>query len=137
MSNPQAKGKATNDVFEASSFLQGPNAAYIESLYDQYVADPQSVDESWREFFQGLAERRNRAGQPSWARTDWPELTDETGRQLAPAKPAKPSREAPRGSSLKPSGGLRLLPALEQPRTERAAYSRAQTGTWVVASIVG
>jgi 2-oxoglutarate dehydrogenase E1 component len=33
------------------SFLYGPNATFIAELYSRYVADPQSVDESWRQFF--------------------------------------------------------------------------------------
>jgi 2-oxoglutarate dehydrogenase E1 component len=53
-----------------SSFLAGANAAFIEALYDQFVADPNSVDESWRRLFAGVAEAANGAGaaiqRPSW-----------------------------------------------------------------------
>src|SRR5262249_54635088 len=86
---------ASNEVFEQSSFLHGPNAVYIENLYEQYRADPQSVDESWRAFFSGISDRMAsaRARTASWARKDFPE-TDEAGRPQPQAKPAKPAREA-------------------------------------------
>ena len=34
----------------ASPFL-GPNAWLVEEMYEQFVADPASVSESWQEFF--------------------------------------------------------------------------------------
>ncbi len=37
-----------------TSYLYGPNGAFIADLYDQYLADPQSVDESWQALFQEL-----------------------------------------------------------------------------------
>ncbi len=38
----------------ASTPLSGGNAPYVEALYEQYLADPQSVDAKWREYFQKL-----------------------------------------------------------------------------------
>jgi len=38
----------------ASTALYGGNAAYVESLYEQYLADPSQVDARWREFFATL-----------------------------------------------------------------------------------
>ncbi len=65
-----------NEEFRASSFLQGPNAAYIEQLYAAYARNPAAVDESWREYFAGLGDdgasvTAEAAGAP-WARSDWP-----------------------------------------------------------------
>ncbi len=40
---------------DASSFLSGANAAFIEQLYAQYLDDPNSVDESWRAYFERVA----------------------------------------------------------------------------------
>jgi 2-oxoglutarate dehydrogenase E1 component len=37
--------------FEASSNLYGSNAPYVEDLYESYLADPASVDASWRAVF--------------------------------------------------------------------------------------
>ncbi len=65
-----------NDIFRASSFLQGQNATYVEQLYARYAADPASVDAAWGEFFRALGDDeatvRADARGPSWARHDWP-----------------------------------------------------------------
>jgi 2-oxoglutarate dehydrogenase E1 component len=65
-----------NDVFHASSFMQGHNAEYLEQLYAQYAQDPNAVDEGWRQFFESLGDApmdaQAEAQGPSWARTDWP-----------------------------------------------------------------
>jgi 2-oxoglutarate dehydrogenase E1 component len=42
----------------ATSALFGLNAAAIEALYEEYIADPDSVPESWRRYFQSLGERQ-------------------------------------------------------------------------------
>ncbi|MEO1025284.1 MAG: 2-oxoglutarate dehydrogenase E1 component [Pseudomonadota bacterium] len=68
--------QSPNDIFKASSFLQGHNAAYIEQLYARYANDPNAVDEAWQQFFRELGDteidaKREAAG-PSWARADWP-----------------------------------------------------------------
>jgi len=36
--------QSPNDIFKASSFLQGHNAEYIEQLYARYANDPNAVD---------------------------------------------------------------------------------------------
>ena len=36
------------------SYLKSQNADYIEELFWRYLADPNSVDESWRYFFEGV-----------------------------------------------------------------------------------
>jgi 2-oxoglutarate dehydrogenase E1 component len=65
-----------NDIFRASSFLQGNNAHYIEQLYARYTDDPGSVADGWSEFFRQLDDDertvRSEARGPSWARSDWP-----------------------------------------------------------------
>ncbi len=65
-----------NTEFHSSSFLQGHNAEFVENLHARYAENPESVDASWRAFFEGLAEAtqdvaRNAQG-PTWARLDWP-----------------------------------------------------------------
>ncbi|MEM1362684.1 MAG: 2-oxoglutarate dehydrogenase E1 component [Pseudomonadota bacterium] len=68
--------QSKNDIFHASSFLQGQNAAYIEQLYARYANDPASVDEAWAEFFRGLGDPeldvKAEAAGASWGRSDWP-----------------------------------------------------------------
>ena len=38
----------------ASTPLSGGNAPYVEALYEQFLADPQSVEPAWRDYFQHL-----------------------------------------------------------------------------------
>jgi 2-oxoglutarate dehydrogenase E1 component len=49
--------RTSNEVFEATSFLSGANAPFIEHLYAQWLENPDAVDESWRAFFADLGER--------------------------------------------------------------------------------
>jgi len=56
---------------EQTGFLYGANAAFIAELYVRYLADPDSVDASWRGFFADLADQspailKELAG-PDWA----------------------------------------------------------------------
>lgn len=65
-----------NAVLEATSFLFGHNAPFIEDLYANWQSDPTSVDESWREFFAGLRDDpaaivKARDG-ASWKKPNWP-----------------------------------------------------------------
>ena len=68
--------QSPNDIFKASSFLQGHNADYIEQLYARYAEDPNAVDEGWQAFFRELGDApldaTAEAAGPSWARNDWP-----------------------------------------------------------------
>jgi 2-oxoglutarate dehydrogenase E1 component len=65
-----------NAAFQASSFLQGTNADYIDQLAARYAEDPANVDAQWAEFFRLLGdsgmEQKRAAEGPSWARKDWP-----------------------------------------------------------------
>ncbi len=56
---------------EADDFLHGGNAVFIAELYEQYLRDPGSVDESWAGFFAELKSngRADRAPAPAaWGR---------------------------------------------------------------------
>lgn len=68
--------QSPNDLFHASSFMQGHNAEYLEQMYARYASDPNAVDASWQEFFRQLGDAeldvKAEAAGPSWARTDWP-----------------------------------------------------------------
>jgi 2-oxoglutarate dehydrogenase E1 component len=63
--------EALNAQFLRTSFLSGTNAAYIEELQAQYEANPGSVGDEWRHFFESLKEERSGAEpeplNPSWA----------------------------------------------------------------------
>ena len=68
--------QSPNDLFHASSFMQGHNAEYLEQMYARYASDPNAVDASWQEFFCQLGDAeldvKAEAAGPSWARNDWP-----------------------------------------------------------------
>ena len=60
-----------NIIFEKTSFLQGSNSPFIKELYLKYLKNPESIPQSWVEFFDGLDEdqeiiRKEILG-PSWA----------------------------------------------------------------------
>ena len=40
-----------------SSYLFGSNAAYVEELYEAYLANPNSVEEYWRDYFDQLQDQ--------------------------------------------------------------------------------
>ena len=46
-----SKGKKVIKELIENSYLFGGNAPYVEDLYEQYLEDPNLVDEKWREFF--------------------------------------------------------------------------------------
>ncbi|VDC24550.1 2-oxoglutarate dehydrogenase E1 component [Pseudogemmobacter humi] len=68
--------QSPNAQFQASSFMDGANAGYIDQLQARYAADPNSVDAAWAEFFRALGDSEQDAARaasgPSWARIDWP-----------------------------------------------------------------
>jgi len=51
--------------------LEGVSPQFVESLYEQYAADPTSVDQGWQEYFSSLEAGISTTG-PSWGRSDWP-----------------------------------------------------------------
>ncbi|MBI1218448.1 MAG: 2-oxoglutarate dehydrogenase E1 component [Rhodobacteraceae bacterium] len=70
--------QSPNDLFNASSFLDGANADYIDQLQARFAADPASVDAAWADFFRTLGDSemdaKRQASGPSWARADWPPM---------------------------------------------------------------
>jgi 2-oxoglutarate dehydrogenase E1 component len=98
---------AENQTSLATSFLYGGNGIYIESQYEKWQANPNSVDKSWADFFATIGENDGLANGhlPSWARKDWPprdnsELIalidgDWSGLELKAAKKAPIKAEQP------------------------------------------
>ena len=43
--------------FAQSSQLNGGNATYVEDLYEQYLVSPDSVDPTWKAYFDGFKGR--------------------------------------------------------------------------------
>src|SRR5580698_3522432 len=100
--------RASNEIFEATSFLNGTNAAYVEQMYAAWQADPNSVDESWQAYFaqageQGLSPTQLGRG-PAWKRDAKPQIPASdliaalTG-QDPPATAAKPGKGKPAASA--------------------------------------
>ena len=87
--------QSPNDIFKASSFLQGHNAEYIEQLYARYASDPNAVDEAWAAFFAELGdsemEAKAEAEGPSWARSDWPPVPADDLTQALDGQWAEPA----------------------------------------------
>ncbi|WP_442755046.1 2-oxoglutarate dehydrogenase E1 component [Methylocystis sp. JAN1] len=108
VAGPAAPGgprSAQNHGFATTSFLQGANAAYIESLLDAYEADPSSVSPEWARFFSEMGAVPGAApvSGPSWARPDWPPTANgEWVSALAGDYPAPAPRAAPKGVPVPP-----------------------------------
>ena len=94
--------QSPNDLFHASSFMQGANAEYLEQMYARYASDPNAVDQAWQEFFGALGDAeldvKKEAEGPSWLRADWPPQPDDdlTGALTGewPAEPAPKEAKA-------------------------------------------
>jgi 2-oxoglutarate dehydrogenase E1 component len=60
-----------NIVYKKTSFLAGNNSEFIKEFYADYISDPNSLPESWRNFFDGLSDDEKLIYQdlngPSWS----------------------------------------------------------------------
>ena len=95
--------QSPNAALNASSFMDGANADYIDQLQASFARDPASVDAAWAEFFRALGESEGDATRaaagPSWARADWPpqpadDLTGALTGEWPIAPPAKDAKAA-------------------------------------------
>ena len=41
-------------IQQQTSLLDGGNGAYLESLYESWLRDPDTVPDNWRKYFDGL-----------------------------------------------------------------------------------
>ncbi|TAN46649.1 MAG: 2-oxoglutarate dehydrogenase E1 component [Methylococcaceae bacterium] len=57
-----------SDLLDQDSAFSGANAAFLEGLYESYLENPESVDETWRAQFAAL--RRSANGQPEVAHSE-------------------------------------------------------------------
>jgi len=56
-SNPQTPASAAASVYatyQDNTYLFGGNAPYVEEMYENYLANPGSVPDSWRDYFDAL-----------------------------------------------------------------------------------
>jgi 2-oxoglutarate dehydrogenase E1 component len=79
-SNPTRLARTSNEILEATSFLSGTNAAFVEALYAQYLQNPDTVEESWRAYFSGLGQTALDPAQvgrgPEWRRDQKPDYAN-------------------------------------------------------------
>ena len=47
-----------NNTYKKTSFLAGNNSEFINEIYADYLSDPKSLPESWRQFFDGLRDEQ-------------------------------------------------------------------------------
>src|SRR5580704_6539238 len=116
--------RASNEIFEATSFLNGTNAAFVEQMYAAWLASPASVDESWQAYFaqlgdQGLSPTQLGRG-PAWKRDSRPAVPSSdliaalTGQEpptpkASGAKPAKQAATAPTADSEAPKHSIHAV----------------------------
>ncbi|MFQ3306964.1 MAG: 2-oxoglutarate dehydrogenase E1 component [Candidatus Midichloriaceae bacterium] len=53
-------------VSKSELFLFSQNATFLEELYEKYLENPQSVDDSWKEFFSDIEDGNTSHSGPSW-----------------------------------------------------------------------
>jgi len=111
--------RASNEIFEATSFLNGTNAAYVEQMYAAWLANPASVDAGWQSYFEQAGEQNLSPTQlgrgPAWKRDskvahasgdliaaltgqDPPSSPGKPGAKGKPAAPAANATEAAKAS---------------------------------------
>ncbi|MBM3625106.1 MAG: 2-oxoglutarate dehydrogenase E1 component, partial [Alphaproteobacteria bacterium] len=105
---PAGARSPQNDFLASTSFLQGANAAYLESLLAAYESDPSSISPDWRNFFAEMGIRPGEKlalGGPSWARRDWPQPANgEWVKALAGEAPAPVKAPAAPAAAPAPIG---------------------------------
>src|SRR5665647_892351 len=52
--NPTSSASSVYQAYQANSYLFGGNAPYVEEMYENYLANPGSVPDSWRDYFDAL-----------------------------------------------------------------------------------
>ena len=108
--------RASNEIFEATSFLNGTNAAYVEQMYAAWLANPASVDAGWQSYFEQAGEQNLSPTQlgrgPAWKRDS--KVAHASGDLIAaltgqdpPAAPGKP------GAKGKPAAAAPAVNATE------------------------
>src|SRR5215475_10931257 len=101
-----------------TSFLTGPNAAFIVELYARYAKDPQSVEPGWRSYFASLGEDAAEA------------LADLRGASWAPPRPqimngslAANGNQAAGTQAAGTRAGNGALAAVPAPATAEASFA--------------
>ena len=88
----------------SSELFSGPNAGYVEELFQRYLADPESVSAHWRPIFAREAAERSPSpaappARPVGASGRPPRGSEPAPPRDAPSRPAPPPAPAPRRSA--------------------------------------
>ena len=114
-SSPERLNRASNAILEATSFLFGTNAPFVEALYAQYQENPSSVDPSWAAYFAELGHAALSPTQlgrgPSWARDMKYEASKD---ELLGALTGQWTEAAKTAGKAKPIGSVQDLRAAAQ-----------------------
>src|SRR5665647_1378068 len=51
---PGSSASSVFKAYQANTYLFGGNAPYVEEMYENYLANPASVTDSWRDYFDAL-----------------------------------------------------------------------------------
>ena len=120
--------RASNDIFEATSFLNGTNAAFVEQMYAAWMADPASVDAGWQSYFAQLGEQGLNPTQlgrgPTWkrdAKKDVPasDLIAALTGQEPPAPAAKKGAKPAAAPAANPDAAAQSIHAVQMIRAYR------------------
>jgi len=93
--------------FSDTMYEYGANSTYIAEIYEQYLINPNSVDASWKQYFDSLGDNPAQVasdfGGPSWAKDRTRVLgcktEDEIAAEKAAAEKAKKAGKAPAASA--------------------------------------
>jgi 2-oxoglutarate dehydrogenase E1 component len=111
----------SNRAFMDTEFLHGVNGAYVEALQAKFETDPNSVEPSWREFFEALGDDpesvQKTAEGASWETPNWPYIAKT---DLINALDGDwPATEKAVGDKLKAkASAVQLQPGVELPTAE-------------------
>ncbi|GAA4666955.1 multifunctional oxoglutarate decarboxylase/oxoglutarate dehydrogenase thiamine pyrophosphate-binding subunit/dihydrolipoyllysine-residue succinyltransferase subunit [Amycolatopsis dongchuanensis] len=113
----------------ASQF--GPNEWLVEEMYDQFLADPSSVDAAWHDFFSDFKPTQTPETKPDTAAAPQATQAPQPSNGQAKQAPAKPAAKAeapakPQAAPAKPAA--KPQPAAAKPQaTAAAAKSEPET----------
>src|SRR5262245_53900532 len=81
----------------------GPNAWLVDEMYEQYLADPTSVSESWRDFFADYRRDVDHAAPTAGNGMTTPVAGNIAGTMAPPAPASAPARAAPAPAPAAPA----------------------------------
>ena len=115
---------------ERTQFLYGGNSTFVEELYAKYVANPNSVDASWQQFFEALGDDFSQPSQalsrPSWAPASALVQLEDEGLLGPQGKAAKAADRAAKGGAS-PEEARRTHYGESEERGTRGQASREET----------